>query len=554
MTDAGLDDWVVTNPIPDVVRRVRVIREGVRQDGRVLLAPQPAAVMRILHVFALRRSIDDLLSMDPAATDPAGFGSLDATMVLALAALTRPVGQAAQLAIRQWTKESEQGGERRLTRDLVHDVTAQRIVPEVAEFVSACRQERHADLVEQTLGAFSAPASGRTTLDKAALFIELRARDCHQEADTLLGLTIRDAAAQARAGAPSPGPEDHVGIVGALLHLSPSETIVEDWIARRMEAVHEQAVTTEITADLLVGEPEGALRLAEHIGRTWRPRRLVGLCERLVGRSEERCALVRGYAAARSDAESLSEVITHWYKSASLSGTFRELLADVVARGADRAQGPRTTGFLEDLHQTLHNDAAPERCGSELRVAVAAHVWDRTGAETARLLGLVGRREARRAAHSVNQRLTARLLAAEITAEVFVAYLEALQEQRNASTLTFLALRELSDPAASDHALEGTASVVGRIAAQLYAQGMADVGFDLLERCLENDQWLKAEDVAGIVAHVRLSAMPGDERWDALLSATVGRWSEVRRRDDVVAELRLQQYAEDAEAVIHFVQ
>lgn len=552
MTDAGLDDWIVGNPIPDVVRRVRVIREGVRRDGRVLLAPQPAAVMRILHVFALRRSIDDLLSMDPAAADPAGFDSLDATIVLALAALTRPVGQAAQLAIRQWTKESEQGGERRLTRDLVHDVTAQRIVPEVAEFTSACR--RHAELVAQTLGAFVAPASGRTTLDKAALFIELRARDCHGEADALLGLAIREAAAQARASAPSAGPEDHVGIVGALRHLSPSETIVEDWIARRMESVHQQATTTEIAADLLVGEPEGALRLAEHIGRTWRPRRLVGLCERLAGRSQERCALVRGYAAARPDAESLAEVITHWYKSAALSGTFRELLADVVAHGADRAQGPRTTGFLEDLHQTLHNDASPERCRSELRVAVAAHVWGRTGAETARLLGFVGRREVRRAAHSVNQRLTARLLAGEITAEAFVAYLAALQEQRNASTLTFLALRELSDPAASDHALEGTASVVGRIAAQLYAQGMADVGFDLLERCLENDQWLRAEDVAGIVAHVRLSAMPGDERWDALLSATVGRWAEVHRRDDVVAELRRQQYGEDAEAVIHFVQ
>jgi hypothetical protein len=553
MTDAGLDDWVVTEPVPEVARRLQTIREGIRVAGKDHLRPRPAEVMRLLKVFALHRSIDDLLRIDPAAADTAGFDALDVRIVLALATLTRPVGQAAQLAIKQWTKESGQGAaDRPLTRDLVHDITAQRVVPEVAEFVSTCRQEPYAaQLVTQTLRAFVAAASGRTTLDKAALFIELRARGCEGEADTLLELALQAAAAPAGMSVP----EGRVGIVGALRHLSPSETIVEDWITRRMADDYKQGETMDLVAGLIVGEPESNGKLAEYVGRTWRARRVIDLCERLARSSKDRCALVRGYAAVRSERDFLAEIITYWHKSVILSGTFRDLLADIVAVGADRDAGPRTIEFLEKLRQALLNDRAPGRCLSELRVAVAAHVWDRTGTETAQLLGqVVGSRELRRAAQAVNQRLTSRLLAGETAAGAFVEYLQALREQRNTSTLTFLALRELTDPVASDHALEGTASVIGEIAAQLYGLGMADVGFDLLERCLENDQWLRAEDVAGIVGHVRLSAMTEDERWDSLLGATVGRWAEWRRRDDVVAELRRQSFSDEAEAVIHFVQ
>jgi hypothetical protein len=80
------------------------------------------------------------------------------------------------------------------------------------------------------------------------------------------------------------------------------------------------------------------------------------------------------------------------------------------------------------------------------------------------------------------------------------------------------------------------------------------MGFDLLERCLENEQWRDAEDAVGIVGRVHRGAMPKVERWDSLLSATVGRWAESRRRDEVVAALRSESYDRDADAVIRSVQ
>ena len=187
-------------------------------------------------------------------------------------------------------------------------------------------------------------------------------------------------------------------------------------------------------------------------------------------------------------------------------------------------------------------------------MSVAAQVRNRTGKQVAFLLGQVGRAELRRAAQSVNEQITMRLLEHEIDSEACVDYLNGLQDLPEASSLTFWALHELSDPTASDHALEGTAAVIGDVAARLYEEGLADIGFDLLERCLENEQWLDAEDAVGIVGRGHRGAMPKDERWDSLLSATVGRWAESRRRDEVVAALRRESYDKDAEAVIRSVQ
>jgi hypothetical protein len=321
-----------------------------------------------------------------------------------------------------------------------------------------------------------------------------------------------------------------------------------------MEVAKREAGTVELVADLLMNEPEDGRGLAEHVGRTWKPRRLIDLCGTLAKRSPACSSLVRHYAAGRPDKDSLAEIIQLWHRSEVLTGTLKDLLADIVAQGAGGSSGPRSIDFLEDLHQTLENDRAPDRCRKELRVAVAAHVCDRTGEQVAFLLGMVGRGELRRAAQAVNERLIIRLLEGEMDVKAFVDYLSGLQMLAEASTLTFWALRELSDPTASDHALEGAAPVVGDIAARLYEEGLAGTGFDLLERCLENEQWLDAEDAVGIVGRVHRGAMPEDERWDSLLGATVGRWAEARRREEVVAALRRESFDRDAEAVIHSVQ
>lgn len=550
MSASGLDDWVVISDIPTVVNRIQVIREGIPGDD---LDPQPVAAMQILQTFALKRPIKDLLRLQPETEDARGFASLDARAVLALAALTRPVKEAATLAIEQWNMESAQDATQSLLTDsIVHDVTAQRTVQEVAVFIGECRRRGPADLVSKILNAFVAATSGRTNLDKALLYICLREERCTEDASELLRLSFR-AVVQAPART-SAGSVDRVGVVGALRHLSPSEPIVEEWIEEQMAVARRETATIALVADLLVGELDGGGRLAEHAGRTWKPRRLIDLCENLARRSPACFTLIRGYASSRTDKDSLVEIIPLWHRSEVLTGSLKDLLADIVAAGTDSSRGPRSIGFLEELYQKLENDRAPDRCRKEFRVAMAAHVDGRTGAQVASLLGKVGRGELRRAAQMVNERLTARLLTREIGCEVFVDYLSEIQTLAEASTLTFWALRELSDPTASDHALQGAASVVGDIAALLYAKDLADLAFDLLERCLENEQWLDEEDAAGIVGRVRLGAMPNDDRWDALLSATVGRWAETRRRDGVVAALRRQSFDSDAEAVIRSVQ
>jgi hypothetical protein len=553
MSEIGIHGWVVTEDISEIVDRIQAIRGGSQGQAD----PEPASAMQILQTFALRRPIEDLLRLEPETEGGGGFSALDAAAVLALAALTRPVDQAADLAIGQWTaetaKEVKRGEEPRspVTDSIVHDVTAQRTVPEVAVFIRVCRRRGSVKLVGKTLNAFVMATSGRTNFDKALLYIALREEQCAKDAAQLLRLALEEAGKQASAGM-THGAQDRVGIVGALRHLSPSEAIVEDWIEQEMTVARREPVVVALVANLLVGEPDGGKRLAEHVGRNWKPRRLIDLCENLAKRSPICFILVRGYAAARPDKDSLAEIIQFWHRSEGLTGTLRKLLDDIVASGADC--GPRPVDFLEDLHQTLQNDKAPDRCRKELRIAVAAHVRGRTGAEVASLLGQVGRRELRRAAQTVNAQLVGLLLASEIAAEMFIDYVKGLQELTEASTLTFWALRELSDPTASEYAPEKTASALGGIAARLYAEGLAEIGFDLLERCLENEQWLDAEDAAAIVARVRLGAMPEDERWGPLLSATVGRWAETRHREGVVAALRRDSFDKDAEAVIHSVQ
>ena len=185
MSESGLYDWVVTSDIPTVVNRIRAIREG--QPG--VLDPQPAKAIQVLQTFALRRPIDDLLRL-AETEETEGFAPWDATAVLALAALTRPVKEAARLAIEHWTMESRDATRAPLTDSIVHDVTAQRTVQEVAVFIRVCRREGPPDLVSKALRAFVMMTSGRTSLDKALLYIALRDELCTEDAAELLWLTL----------------------------------------------------------------------------------------------------------------------------------------------------------------------------------------------------------------------------------------------------------------------------------------------------------------------------------------------------------------------------
>lgn len=575
MTELDLSTyaWVrlKSNSIAYVFDRVRFVRGGTPSN--------PGEAMRILQALALLRETDDLLEMEPAQGQArAGrLDRLDTLAVLALAALTRPVGEAAQLAIGRWRKELAQaetepgtdpGGTdpetqpTRLTDGIVHDVMAQRTVPEVAVFIQVCQQAEEpgapadTSLVHRALTAFAGPASGRTNLDKALLYIALTDQGCKDAAELLL-----DTALKAAAASPAPEPD---GIVRAFTHVSPSDKIVESYVRRQLKAGNEDVVLPLVAA-LLVAEPAGAESLAANAGREWSVRQVGELCKILVQSSKDCFASLLGYAASRTSHEALHRLIVDWQTADALNPSLRLLLADIVADGGNGAPGPRPIAFLQRLQKILQTSNAPDECRRLLRVAIAEHVQGRSGDVVAQLLGEVDSRDLRRTAQVVNERLSEQLRRKEIDDEHFVRYLLGLQKLgRAASPLTFWAVRERADPKHGDplpprSAAEAgrtrtpadNAAILGAIAARMFTADQPAIAVDLLERYLENEQAVTPAHVTAIVRRVREdSALAEDPRWPALLGATMGRWADERGRDEVAAALHEHGYLAEENAVV----
>jgi hypothetical protein len=541
-------------PIAEFAERIKEIRIG---DPRHL--PDPAVAMATLRIFAQERDVDELLRLWPASEEAGGFAPLDAVAILTLAAVDRTPAHAAELAV--GLRRAERGGSGP-TESIIHDLTAQRTVPDLAEFIAECKRCGQADLVEETLTAFVRSAS-RASLDKALLYFELLRFQCDDEAGALLFQTLSDegasppAADQAAHPRPLAGVAGQVGIVGALRHLSPSQPIVEKWIDERMAASVNWKKTAELVANLLGNEPTGDRLLAEHVATApqWDPPPLIRLCEVLAGsahRASPGLPLVRGYAATR-DWSSLAGVIGLWYQSPELFGSFPELISEIVTDGA---RGPRLRpiSFFDNLAAALDQPGTPPKCRSELLVAAAAYVDGRPGRDVAELLGRVDRADRRRAAQRVNARFARGLAAGEVETGRYIDYLKGLKSLPDYPTLIFWAVRELTDPTtASRRARTGpadpapappaklTGQQIGNIAARIYDEDddLKDTGFDLLERYLENEQAVTAADATAIVKLVHASAeMRQDPRWDALLGATIGRWADTGHRDEVREEFR----------------
>lgn len=548
------DDWIWRRPLPDVVRRMQARRTGSR--------PRPASAMRILETFAERRSIDDLLQLEPVNGNSGHFDPLDAAAILALAALKRDVRDAAQLTVRRWEIEcaaasADPSPPTPLTDSIIHDVTAQRTVKDVADFVLACCGDGRQALIDKIIGAFAGRDSGRSNFDKALLYLALKDRDRPGEASALLSRIVKQAAAPGR----DPLPERQ-GIVAAFAHLSPQDPIVGRLLETWASSISTEDDAIRTAADLLIEDPAGAEPLARRIGREWKPVHLVKICEILSKEQESLYQRVRGYAAERPDTDALYEIIREWHLSAVLSGELMELLAGIVSPGpADR---PRAISFLTELRETLDRRNVHAECGVMLQIAVALHVYGRTGAEVAELLGRVrGRGDKRRAAREVNRRLAQGLFAGVIDADTVLDYFTGLQRLPAARALIYSAVRELAEPA-PDVAPRTMAAAVAEVAVRLYRTGTLDVqAFDLLERFLENEQFVGATAVVEVSRHVADTAhgtgpadvtsrrMGEDPRWEALLSSTVGRWAEVRRREAAVSMLYDAGLPEDGNAIIN---
>ncbi|WP_055712896.1 hypothetical protein, partial [Streptomyces torulosus] len=325
--------WVTRIQVAQFVGILSRMREEHRE----------AMAMRALHAFALRRPVHELVRLADH------FDGRDAVMLMATAALSRPVGEAAELALMQY--EAESGGERApITASIVHDVACQRTAFDVAVFVRVLEQ-REPTLAKRTVQVFASPGSGRTNLDKALLHTALRDEGCHREADRLLGLTLR-AIADSPPGAAGPGGageegEEMADLAGAFQHLSPAGRVLEHWVEERLNASDATEVerTRELVARLIARRGAGHDALAEHIGRTAQPRHVVKLCALLARgdtASPAKCALVRRYAAAHKNVQELAVLVTFWHKEPALTRTTRELLTDIVA-GA--GAGPHGSGM-----------------------------------------------------------------------------------------------------------------------------------------------------------------------------------------------------------------
>jgi hypothetical protein len=435
-----------------------------------------------------------------------------------------------------------------LTDGIVHDVASQRTALDVAVFVKKCQEIRRDGLAGKTLRVF---ATSRTNLDKARLYMLLRDDGCLAEAAELLRLTLREAGKRAHAMV-TDGPDELHDLVGALHHLSPSQPILEDWIGEAMKDPLDLASTVNLVANLLAGAPRGAESLATYVGRTWDHHDLTQVCGLLSERAPEACEVVRGCLAARQDFRFLAEIIITWHKSAVLTKSTKGLLAAIVAREENREAGPRPKADIDRILANLEAYYAPAECLRMLRTAAATHIEGRAGDEVAELLHRIeNRRERRLAARIIGERLAEKVLRDRTPAgeELFVEYLKALHEREDADS-AYWALRELADPMGADQPRPGAAAMIGAIARRLYAESLDADGFNLVERCLENEQWVTPKDVGDVVTSLKDSRMPRESRLD-LLSATVGRWAELRRRGHAVVELHERGFDDEAEAVIH---
>jgi len=613
--------------VPDFFAHIKRLRAG--GPGQ---PPAPASAMATLRVFAYLRSIEVLLGLRPEAAPAGGFAALDAVAILTLAAVDRPPKEAAELAA---GLRDADGGPSGLTASIIHDLAAQRTVPHVAEFVAECKRMGHADLVGETVTAFVRSESRVSLDKALLYFELLRygceneAKALLAETLDLEG----QAAAEGEAGRGGPRPPlagviGEVGIVGALRYLSPTEQIVEKWIDERVDADpanwDDMAV---LVARLLRNEPNGDALLARHVARRWRAAQLVQLCAILAeteGGDSPGLRLVWRYLAERQHEISspwvfLSDVIGGYYTTHSpeLKDTFEALLTAIVTGGENLAE-PCPVGFLRMVADALKSSNVPAQCRVELLKTAATHPEHRPGADVAQLLVWVGdavrrpagggngRRGGRRrgsgrqgggqedgtrlarllrsvarwlselfatdlwqVALEVN-RLYARDLA---TADPFdpTGYIEYLAALRDYPTLTFWAVRELTDPDGSapgdpaDPAAPVPAGLtggqIGAIAVGIYAGGLHDTAFDLLERYLENEQAVERQDVEDIVAVVTRAEredgirMRQHRRWDVLFGATVGRWTDTEHLQEVWEKLNENpDYAREAKAIMSLSQ
>ncbi|MFG3208070.1 hypothetical protein [Streptomyces sp. NPDC048192] len=558
--------WVTRSSTEEIAARVQALRKGNESKGE---PPRPAVAIRVLYAFAIQRPTDQLIEA------AAKLHFYDAVNVLATAALWRSIGDAADLACRQSEIDGAASagaagqGERQqpepeiseyrpsaLSRGIVHDVARQRTALDVAAFVRELRGRGKQDLVEATLNTFS---ENRTLIDTALLYLALRDEGCSEEAADLLGRAVQRINASGARQSDTTTPAGLNDLVAALRMLSPVEPVLENWIDTRLCDTDLVEPTRDTVAKLISGSEHSPDSLIDHVGRRLQHHNVAAVCRKLAESDPERCEAVLNQAAAREELYELAEIISRWQRFETVARTKVDLYPKVVARGVACATGPRSPAEIDTLVKELRNIDADPECWRLLYIAAAEHIDGRTGGDLVRLQTKIERsRDVYRVARTVARRLTAGLLNGSAGPEVFADYVTAQQMQGNRGRIAAdLACKELSDP--SDPELAGVpmGGVVAETAARLYGHGTRrgwsqEKAWDLLERCLENEQRITPADVVAITEQLRASRMDGQRR-RLLYRGTVGRWADAVRRQETVRLLQRRGFEEEAEQVVESV-
>lgn len=566
------EELVKNRSIPFLVALVQNLRTATQPQNR----HGPLEAIAVLNYFARFRPIDDLLKLAPDDTEsPDTFTRIDKIMVLALAALVRPIKEAANLAIRRW--ETEQANSRNgmgmpLTNSIVHDVTAQRTVDEVAEFIRICRTQDKGPLVTMILEEFIGGRSNRSNVDDALLYFALIKENCARDAaDLLKGALGAGGGDDPDAPVPEEARTDlGTGFVATMRHLSP-DPIVEQWITTRIGSPEHVRPMTRLTARLLAQEPEGASSLARHAAQAWDPDDVCALAAALAEPAPGCCASVRRFAATRTDSKALAIIIREWHASPSLRVTLDELLAEVVAGPGDGPE-PRTSKLLREVDGWLeqpgkasrHNPQAARECRELFQIAMACHVTGRTGGEIARLLlGIDKVGNLHRASVKVGDRLADALLCGSVAPQTFAECLKALRQfgRRKAKDPVYQALRAVSeqldnarsmtpatwptrvtgggDAVSASPTLESAVTNMADAAVLLYSAGLHDDAFWLLQHCLRNDQVMNGACINIVAGKVRQApGMADNAAWRQTLTRTVGQWADGQHRHEAHDVLR----------------
>lgn len=525
-------DWVAQGPVPQFVARLRHMRGAQRE----------AMAMRALHAFALHRPVLELVQLAHE------FAPRDAVMLMATAALSRPVSEAAQLALLQYRTESDPA-RAPVTASIVHDVACQRTAFDVAVFVRVLKGEGEREgqeLAEHTVRLFASPGSGRTNLDKALLHIALVDEGCRDEAGQLLDLTLRaiagsppDAVAPGAESEESAESEGIADLADAFQHLSPGGRVLEQWVEKRLQTDEPMMLeeTRQFVATLIARSGADQDALAAYIGGTAHPRHVAKVCALLTRGKDESPAkrdLVRHHALGREDVEKLAQLVSYWHKEPDLTRTTRQLLADIVTATRVPDGAPRSLSELNRMADWLGRSHyyAPG-CSRALRSLAAERVEGCDGGQLAALLNRVERRRRSQVAHKAGRRLAMAVMGTGGDRDQvwFVGCLLALHDAKHTVAVR-AACRELTDPS---HERRVDAALVADVAGRLYGVGLTKVAWDLLERFLENEQLVTAADVVEVMRRGPRLPVP-DTR--LLLRATVGRWSDMGHRDSAVAQLR----------------